>query len=106
MQHPFLLGVAGLKAGKKLSIPVIFTYHTLYEHYVHHIPLVPNMLVKAITKYAVLSFAQKVDYIIISGTLGSVINIQQNNLQYPDNSSEYIMMSNHIIKAFLSRRER
>src|SRR3990170_8888772 len=46
VQHPFLLGVAGLKAGKKLSIPVIFTYHTLYEHYVHHIPLVPNMLVK------------------------------------------------------------
>lgn len=36
---PFLLGQAGNWWGRWLGLPVVFTYHTLYDHYVHYVPL-------------------------------------------------------------------
>lgn len=36
--HPFGVGKVALRACKLLKIPIVFTYHTLYEHYAHYIP--------------------------------------------------------------------
>ena len=36
IHHPFLLGYAALTIAKKRSIPVVFTYHSQYRHYVRH----------------------------------------------------------------------
>lgn len=36
---PFLLGQAGNWWGRRLGLPVVFTYHTLYDQYVHYVPL-------------------------------------------------------------------
>lgn len=39
-QHFFTLGMLGLKAGQKLKIPVVHTYHTYYEKYVEqYVPI-------------------------------------------------------------------
>jgi 1,2-diacylglycerol 3-alpha-glucosyltransferase len=65
VHHPFLLGVSGLQVGKSLSIPVIFTYHTQYEHYLHYIPLLPEGLTTPVVNRLVKQFCCDVDSIIV-----------------------------------------
>lgn len=36
--HPFLLGNAALRVAHKHDIPLVFTHHTMYEHYTHYVP--------------------------------------------------------------------
>lgn len=35
--HPYLLGVGALRIAAARKIPVVFTHHTLYEHYTHYV---------------------------------------------------------------------
>lgn len=37
--HPFLLGDTALYAAAKRGLPLVYTHHTLYEHYTHYIPV-------------------------------------------------------------------
>ena len=64
VHHPFLLGVAGLRTVRRLGIPVIFTYHTLYEEYAHYVPLVRHAA-KPMIRRLVRSFCNAVDGIIV-----------------------------------------
>ena len=42
IQTPFIAHYAGLKAARKLGLPVIATYHTFFEEYLqHYAPLIP-----------------------------------------------------------------
>lgn len=36
--HPFLLGNTALMAAQRWQKPLVFTYHTMYEHYTHYGP--------------------------------------------------------------------
>jgi glycosyltransferase involved in cell wall biosynthesis len=36
---PFTIGTIGARWGRKYNVPVIFTFHTLYHHYLHYAPL-------------------------------------------------------------------
>ena len=63
VHHPFLLGPAANAIAKKQHIPVVFTYHTVYEAYSHYIPM-PKWLVKRWITSLVLSFCHAVDGII------------------------------------------
>ncbi|MHB0775881.1 glycosyltransferase [Halomonas sp. WWR20] len=36
--HPFLLGDTAARAAQTYGLPLIFTHHTLYEHYTHYVP--------------------------------------------------------------------
>lgn len=38
VHHPVLIGNMALHLGKKYNVPVVFTYHTRYEEYLHNIP--------------------------------------------------------------------
>lgn len=38
VHHPVFAGMWALSLGKKYDIPVIYTYHTRYEDYLHYIP--------------------------------------------------------------------
>lgn len=43
IQTPFVAHYAGLKAARKLGLPVVATYHTLFEEYLqHYAPLIPS----------------------------------------------------------------
>ncbi|HHE45724.1 MAG TPA: glycosyltransferase family 4 protein, partial [Candidatus Moranbacteria bacterium] len=44
IQHPNLLGKVGAKWAKKKKIPLIFTWHTLYDHYTNFIPFLPAQI--------------------------------------------------------------
>ncbi len=61
--HPFLLGISALKTGKKLNIPVIFTYHTRYEHYLHYLPM-PSAISRPIVQRFAFSYCNEVAGII------------------------------------------
>lgn len=37
VHHPIPAGEAALRLGEKYSIPVVYTYHTRYEEYLHHL---------------------------------------------------------------------
>ncbi|TFH86002.1 glycosyltransferase family 4 protein [Billgrantia azerbaijanica] len=36
--HPFLLGDTAARAADTYGLPLVFTHHTLYEHYTHYVP--------------------------------------------------------------------
>ena len=37
--HPFLVGSTAMRISMKYEIPIVFTYHTMYERYTHYIPV-------------------------------------------------------------------
>ena len=37
--HPFLLGDSALRMAWSRRLPLVFTYHTMYEQYTHYVPL-------------------------------------------------------------------
>lgn len=56
-QHPNLLGSAAARFAKKKKIPLIFTWHTLYNHYTNFVPFIPakiseNYIIKKAVKFA------------------------------------------------------
>src|SRR5262249_48595663 len=42
--HPFLLGPAARRLGRRQRRPVVFTYHTRYEKYAHYVPLTRGLV--------------------------------------------------------------
>ncbi|OGB84699.1 hypothetical protein A3F66_04550 [candidate division TM6 bacterium RIFCSPHIGHO2_12_FULL_32_22] len=62
-QHPFFLGASALKASKKLNIPIIFTYHSMYEQYAHNVPI-PTLISEPIIKKFALGYCKNVDHVI------------------------------------------
>ncbi|WP_438764310.1 glycosyltransferase [Kushneria sp. TE3] len=36
--HPFLLGDTAVRVAQGRGLPLVFTHHTLYEHYTHYVP--------------------------------------------------------------------
>lgn len=61
--HPFLLGVSALKAGQKLKIPVVFTYHSQYEKFAHLVPI-PEIISTCLIAKRLLAFCTQVSGII------------------------------------------
>ncbi len=51
IQTPFVAHYAGLRAARALRLPVLTTYHTFFEEYLHHyIPLLPARLLRFIAR--------------------------------------------------------
>ena len=42
VHSPFLLGRLGARAARRYKLPLVFTFHTLYDQYVHYLPLAQN----------------------------------------------------------------
>jgi glycosyltransferase involved in cell wall biosynthesis len=63
VHHPFYLGKTGLHIAQKLSLPIVFTYHSIYEGYTHYVPL-PQCLMRYITTKKVISFCRQLQGII------------------------------------------
>ncbi len=54
--HPFLLGDTALRIAAARSLPLVYTYHTMYEQYTHYVPVharnLANAVIKLTTGYA------------------------------------------------------
>ncbi len=64
VHHPFLLGPMAVSWAKKRGIKTVFTYHTIYEKYLHYLPL-PSWLLRPIVIKRVLRFCGLIDQIIV-----------------------------------------
>lgn len=61
--HPFLLGNTALRMAARLDRPMVYTYHTMYEHYTHYVPLeLPRM--RAYAKQLAAGYANLCEHIL------------------------------------------
>jgi glycosyltransferase involved in cell wall biosynthesis len=54
--HPFLIGSTALRLARQLSLPIVFTHHTMYEQYTHYVPgdseTLKRFVINLSTRYA------------------------------------------------------
>ena len=73
-QHPNLLGWAAKKWAKKKNVPLVFTWHTLYDRYAHYAPLIPSKLAAWWTIRNSVNYANKADQVIVpTPSVGGII---------------------------------
>ncbi|WP_200934421.1 MULTISPECIES: glycosyltransferase [unclassified Methylophilus] len=72
---PFIAHYAGLKIAKKLQVPVLETYHTFFEDYMHHyLPWVPRKFAVNIAQWVSRKQCQQVDTVVSpSGQMRDVL---------------------------------
>ena len=63
-QHPFLLGPYARSVARRFCLPLVFTYHTLYEKYAHYVPLLPSLGAWVARRRSV-AFANSADEVIV-----------------------------------------
>jgi glycosyltransferase involved in cell wall biosynthesis len=62
---PFTAHYGGIRIARQLGIPVVETYHTYFEHYLHHYaPFLPATLTKSFARKLTVSQCHQVDAII------------------------------------------
>lgn len=62
--HPFLMGDPALRLARQYEIPLIFTYHTMFEQYLHYLP-VQNEKIKRFVVELSCGYANLVDTVIV-----------------------------------------
>jgi glycosyltransferase involved in cell wall biosynthesis len=73
-QHPNLLGSAAARWAKKKNIPLVFTWHTLYDQYAHFVPFVPSKIAAWLAIRNARNFANKCDAVIVpTPSVGEII---------------------------------
>ncbi len=60
---PFNLGSLGALAALMRGLPSVFTHHTLWEEYVHYLP-VPEAVLKPVARHLCRTFAQAADRVV------------------------------------------
>lgn len=65
VHHPFWVGSLGLWLGKRLEVPVVYTYHTRLEHYAHYVPLPGALFRNLICHYLIKRFANKCNGVVV-----------------------------------------
>lgn len=63
VHSPFLLGRLGARAARRFGLPLVFTYHTLYDQYVHYVPLFQGLSRKLVQCYT-RDFCNRCDLVI------------------------------------------
>lgn len=55
----------GLFMGRRLKVPVIYTYHTRLEHYAHFVPLPGALFRNLISHYLIKRFSNRCQGVIV-----------------------------------------
>ena len=65
VQTPFAAHYTGVAIARQLAIPVVESYHTYFEHYLHHyVPWVPGALTRLLARRVTVSQCAAVDRVI------------------------------------------
>lgn len=65
IQTPFIAHYAGVRAARRLGVPVIATYHTFFEEYLHHyVPVLPRAWGRALARTFTRSQCAAVDGLV------------------------------------------
>jgi glycosyltransferase involved in cell wall biosynthesis len=74
-QHSNLLGASARRWAQKKDVPLIFTWHSLYDRYAHYLPFVPEHISGRIAMKNAADYANESDHVIVP--TASVIPIIQ-----------------------------
>ncbi len=61
--HPFVVGPYAARLARRLGVPLVFTHHTLYEHYGHYVPAASG-LAGALARRRATRFAARADLVV------------------------------------------
>lgn len=64
VHSPFTMGRVGLHYARKYKIPIVFTYHTLYDQYAHYVPVAQGLAKDMALKFS-NNFCNQCDHIIV-----------------------------------------
>lgn len=65
VQTPFTAHYAGLRIARQIGAPVVETYHTYFEHYLHHyVPALPEALTRGFARRLTVSQCHAADHVI------------------------------------------
>lgn len=64
VQSPFTMGRVGLHYAHRYDLPIVFTYHTLYDQYVHYVPVAQDLARDVTIKYS-SNFCNQCDHIVV-----------------------------------------
>lgn len=71
--HPFLVGDIALRLSGEYRVPLIFTYHTMYEQYLHYLPFHNNYIKRFVIDLAT-GYANLANHVIVpSNSLKDVL---------------------------------
>lgn len=68
VHSPFLLGRLGAYAARQYNLPLVFTFHTLYEQYAHYLPLARGA-VKLLAQAVGRDFCNRCDLVVAPSRL-------------------------------------
>ncbi|MGI6098017.1 MAG: glycosyltransferase family 4 protein [Dethiobacteria bacterium] len=63
VHSPFLLGRLGARVAKRFRLPLVFTFHTFYEQYVHYVPF-PQSFSKKVVQAIARDFCNRCNLVI------------------------------------------
>lgn len=63
VHSPFTMGRVGLHYAKKFRLPLVFTYHTLYDQYAHYFPVAQDLAREMALKFSI-KFCNQCDHVI------------------------------------------
>lgn len=73
VHSPFLMGRLGARLARLEKIPLVYTYHTLYDKYVHYVPFAQDLSSKIAQKIAT-DFSNRCDLVIVpTKIIGDII---------------------------------
>ncbi|MEP6755004.1 MAG: glycosyltransferase [Chthonomonadales bacterium] len=64
-QSPWFLGLLGARLAKQSKIPLVSTYHTLYNHYGHYLFFLPKPAVESMLQWWLPDYYNKCTHIIV-----------------------------------------
>ena len=62
---PFTMGYGGLRVAAWLGVPVVHTYHTCFEKYIHYVPILPKRYLYTYAKKESKRFCNRCDAVIV-----------------------------------------
>ena len=63
--QPFGIGLAAMCLARKMKVPFVYSFHTLFSRYVHNIPLLPKRLSKVLISTYLTWFCNQADVVIV-----------------------------------------
>lgn len=69
---PFLTGITGARWARRLRVPLVSTFHTLYEEYLHYVPRwVPKGLVRKVLRAHLKRYYEGVEAVMTPSNIGA-----------------------------------
>jgi len=99
-QHPWFIGHSARHFARKFKKPLLFTYHTLYDQYLHYVPLIPSFVLKFFVMNFAIAYCNSCQAVI-----APTPSVKKTLLKYKVSTPIYIVPSGVDTEKFSSIRK-